>query len=111
MAPVKTEDRSDLIYSPARDVVSPSRKEGYGGYEMPKRYVLRWERNWVIECESSKEEQWLLVAEIGNVLEKILIDFGKLFQKIGAVWLYERLNILREEVKWWSIVKWLEERV
>ena len=27
-----------------------------------------------------------------------LIDFGKLFQRIGAVQLYERLNILREEV-------------
>ena len=39
-----------------------------------------------------------MVAEIGDVLEKGLIDFGKLFQKIGAVRLYERLDILREEV-------------
>ena len=39
-----------------------------------------------------------MVSELGDVLEKILIDFGKLFQRIGAVWLYERLDILREEV-------------
>ena len=35
-----------------------------------------------------------MVAELGDVLE-ILIDFGKLFQRIGAVRLYERLDILR----------------
>ena len=35
---------------------SPSGKEGLGGYEMPKRYVLRCERNWVLESESGKEE-------------------------------------------------------
>ena len=28
---------------------------------------------------------------------KAYIDYGKLFQRIGAVWLYERLDILREE--------------
>ena len=28
-----------------------------------------------------------MVVELGNVLEKVLIDFGKLFQRIGAVWL------------------------
>ena len=39
-----------------------------------------------------------MVAELGDVLEKVLIDFGKLFQRIGAVRLYERLYILREEV-------------
>ena len=39
-----------------------------------------------------------MVAELDDVLEKVLIDFGKLFQRIGAVWLYERLDILREEV-------------
>ena len=39
-----------------------------------------------------------MVAELGDVLEKVLIDFGKLFQVIGAVRLYERLAILREEV-------------
>ena len=39
-----------------------------------------------------------MVAELGDVLEKVLIDFDKLFQRIGAVRLYERLDILREEV-------------
>ena len=39
-----------------------------------------------------------MVAALGDVLEKVLIDFGKLFQRIGAVRLYERLDILREEV-------------
>ena len=38
-----------------------------------------------------------MVAELGDVLEKVLIDFGKLFQRIRAVRLYERLDILREE--------------
>ena len=32
------------------------------------------------------------------MLEKVLIDFGKLFQRIGAVRLYERLDIVRKEV-------------
>ena len=40
-----------------------------------------------------------MVAELRNVLEKVPIDFGKLLQRIGAVWLYERLDILREEVE------------
>ena len=39
-----------------------------------------------------------MVAVLGDVLEKVLIDFGKLFQNIGAIRLYERLDILREEV-------------
>ena len=39
-----------------------------------------------------------MVAELADMLEKVLIDFGKLFQRIGAVWLYERLDILREDV-------------
>ena len=39
-----------------------------------------------------------MVAKLGDVLEKVLIDFGKLFQRIRVVWLYERFNILREEV-------------
>ena len=39
-----------------------------------------------------------MVAELGDVLEKVLIDFGKLFQRIRAVQLYERLDILKEEV-------------
>ena len=72
---------------------------------MLKRYVLRCERNWVLESESGKEEHWLVVAELGDMLEKVLIDFGKLFQRIG-------LDILREEmVDERSRVRWLEERV
>ena len=39
-----------------------------------------------------------MVAELCDELEKVLIDFGKLFQRRGAVRLYERLDILREEV-------------
>ena len=39
-----------------------------------------------------------MVAALGDVLEKVLIDFGELFQRIGAVRLYERLDILTEEV-------------
>ena len=38
-----------------------------------------------------------MVAALGDVLENVLIDFGKLFQRIEAVRLYERLHILREE--------------
>ena len=41
---------------------------------MLKRYVLRCERNWVLESESDKEEDWLVVAALGDVLEKDLID-------------------------------------
>ena len=39
-----------------------------------------------------------MVAALGDVLEKVLIDSGKLFQRIEVVRLYERLDILREEV-------------
>ena len=39
-----------------------------------------------------------MVAELGDVLEKVLMDFGKLFQRIEAVRLYERKDILIEEV-------------
>ena len=39
-----------------------------------------------------------MVAKLGDVFEKVLIDFGKLFQMIGAVQLCERIDILREEV-------------
>ena len=46
-----------------------------------------------------------MVAELCKVLEKVRIDFGKLFQGIGAVWLYERLNILREELEGQSRVR------
>ena len=38
-------------------------------------------------------------AELGNVLEKVLIDFGKLFQRIEAVRFYEQLDFL--ETMWW----------
>ena len=37
-------------------------------------------------------------AELDDMAEKVLIDFGKLFQRIGAVRLYERLDFLREEL-------------
>ena len=40
-----------------------------------------------------------MLRELGNVLEKVLIDFDKLFQKIGAVWLNELCDILREDAK------------
>ena len=92
-------------------MVSQRRKEDSGEYKMPKRYVLRWERNGVLESDSGKKEHWLAVAELGDVKEKVLVDFGKLFQRIGAVWLYERLDILREEAEGRSGVRWLEEWV
>ena len=66
-------------------MVSPSRKGGQCGYEMPKGYVLRCERNWVLESESGKEEHCIVVEELCDVLEKFFIDFGKLFQRIGEV--------------------------
>ena len=53
-----------------------------------------------------------MFAELGDVLEKVLIDFFTLLQRIGAVRLYERLDILREEVvDGRSRVRGLEERV
>ena len=61
---------------------------------MPKRYVFRWEQKWVLDIENGKEERRLVIEEWGNVLEKALIDFGTLFQRIGAVWLNVRLDIL-----------------
>ena len=34
--------------------------------------VWRWERNWVLESESeSREEHWLVLVELGNMLEKV----------------------------------------
>ena len=55
---------------------------------MLKRYVLRWEWNWALESESGKEEHWLVLGELGDVLENLLglIDFVKLIQRIGAVY-------------------------
>ena len=52
-----------------------------------------------------------MVAELGDVLEKVLVDFGKLFQGIGAAQLYVRLDISREVVEGRSRVRILEERV
>ena len=46
-----------------------------------------------------------MVAELGNVLVKILKDFDKLFQRIGEVWLYEWFDTLREEVEGRSRVR------
>ena len=40
-----------------------------------------------------------MVGELDNVFEKVVIDFGKLFQRIGAAWLNERFDILREDVE------------
>ena len=37
-----------------------------------------------------------MVAELDDVVEKVLIDFDKLFQRTGAVRLYERLDISKE---------------
>ena len=52
-----------------------------------------------------------MAGELGNVLEKVLRDFNKLFQRIGTVWLNEGCDILREDVMWWSRVRWSEEQV
>ena len=38
-------------------------------------------------------------------IREILIDFDKLFQKIGAVWLNELYDILREDAKGRSRVR------
>ena len=40
-----------------------------------------------------------MIGELGKVLKKVLINFGKLFQRIGAVWLCEQLYILVEDVE------------
>ena len=45
-----------------------------------------------------------MVVELGNVLEKVLVDLGVLFQRIGAVWLKTRLDILRG-VEWRSRIR------
>ena len=42
-----------------------------------------------------------MVAELGGVLEKVLID-GKLFQRIGAVRLYERLHVFKRGGGGWA---------
>ena len=40
-----------------------------------------------------------MVGELGNMLEKVLVEFDKLFLRIGAVWLNERFDILRQDVR------------
>ena len=42
-----------------------------------------------------------MVAELGDVFEKVLIDVDKLFQRIGAVRLYERLDFFFQVKSWW----------
>ena len=39
-----------------------------------------------------------MVAELGDVLEKVVINFCRLFRRIGAIRLYARLDIIREDV-------------
>ena len=39
-----------------------------------------------------------MAGELGNVLEKVLRDFDKLFPRIGTIWLNEGCDILREDV-------------
>ena len=40
----------------------------------------------------------IVAGELGNVLEKVLRYFDKLFQRIGTVSLNEGCDILREDV-------------
>ena len=46
-----------------------------------------------------------MFGELGNILEKDFRHFNKLFQMIGAVWLNEQLDILREDVEGQSRVR------
>ena len=39
-----------------------------------------------------------MVGELGNVLEKVLRDFDKLFQRTGTIWMNEGCDILRDDV-------------
>ena len=43
-----------------------------------------------------------MVAEIGDVLENVLIDVGKLFQRIGAVRLYEKIGYFKRRGSGWA---------
>ena len=52
-----------------------------------------------------------MAGELGNVLQKVLRDFDKIFQWIEMVWLNEGCDILREDVVWRSRVRWSEEQV
>ena len=40
-----------------------------------------------------------MLGELCKILEKVLIEIGKLFQRIRAVWLNERFDILRDDVE------------
>ena len=53
----------------------------------------------------------LVIGETGYVSEKCLVDFGKLFQRIGMFWLNDQFGILREDVEGRIRVRWSEERV
>ena len=52
-----------------------------------------------------------MVGELANVIEKDFIDVYKLCQRIGAVWLNEQINILREDIEGRSRVRCSKERV
>ena len=43
-----------------------------------------------------------MVAELGDVLEKVLIDFGKLFQRTRAVRLYEKIIYFKRRGSGWA---------
>ena len=49
--------------------------------------------------------------KIRKCVSKVLIDFGKLLQRIGANWLNERFNVLRDDVEGQSRIRWSEYRV
>ena len=38
-----------------------------------------------------------MVGDLDEILEKVLLDFSRLFQRIGAVWMNEGLAILRDD--------------
>ena len=46
-----------------------------------------------------------MLRELGNVFEKVLRDFDKIFQWIETVWLNEGCDILREDVEGLSRVR------
>ena len=77
--------RSDLIYCPALYTVYTEVT-----WYIAQRYT-RFTPKWHDILPSA-------IHVLRNVLEKVLTDFGKLFQMIWAVWLNERFDILREGV-------------
>ena len=46
-----------------------------------------------------------MAGELDKVLGTFLVDFCKLFQNTGEVWLNEQLDISREDVAGWSRVR------